>query len=220
MQRIVVHLAMLLALLVVLTFPSLGTAKAFTKSMRIPLEALVSVPLSDGSTETVSLSGLIHVVLHLALPEGLAWPPDSTWPTDPIYPSDPMRIAVNLEHVAGVGEVTGLRYVATGADRVTFSSFPPDPVIPLNLEFSLIPLVPPNPIFPADPIIPLDIELLITISLETGEIEVTIGEISVQTPPRHPCHQWALKLTGSARGKSPLSTHHFLPSTRPMYYML
>ena len=41
-----------------------------------------------------------------------------------------------------------------------------------------------------------------------------------QTPPRHPCHQWELKLTGSSRGKSPLGTRHFLPYTRSMYYML
>src|SRR5437660_4221700 len=41
----------------------------------------------------------------------------------------------------------------------------------------------------------------------------------VQTPPRHPCHQWELKLTGSSRGKSPLGTRHFLPYTRSMYYM-
>jgi hypothetical protein len=42
----------------------------------------------------------------------------------------------------------------------------------------------------------------------------------VQTPPRHPCHQWERKLTGSSRGKSPLGTRHFLPYTRPMSYML
>jgi uncharacterized protein YbbK (DUF523 family) len=41
-----------------------------------------------------------------------------------------------------------------------------------------------------------------------------------QTPPRHPCHQWELKLTGFSRGKSWLGTHHFLPYTRSMYYML
>src|SRR6266704_6465780 len=41
-----------------------------------------------------------------------------------------------------------------------------------------------------------------------------------QTPPRHPCHQWELKPTGSSRGKSPLGTRHFLPYTRSMYYML
>ena len=44
--------------------------------------------------------------------------------------------------------------------------------------------------------------------------------ITLQTPPRHPCHQWELKLTGSSRGKSPLGTRHFLPYTRSMYYML
>ena len=30
-----------------------------------------------------------------------------------------------------------------------------------------------------------------------------------QTPPRHPCHQWELKLTGSSREKSPLGSARF-----------
>jgi hypothetical protein len=33
--------------------------------------------------------------------------------------------------------------------------------------------------------------------------------LSYQTPPRHPCHQWELKLTGSSRGKSPLGSARF-----------
>jgi hypothetical protein len=41
-----------------------------------------------------------------------------------------------------------------------------------------------------------------------------------QTPPRHPCHQWELKLTGASWEKSPLGTRHFPPYTYPMYYML
>jgi len=41
-----------------------------------------------------------------------------------------------------------------------------------------------------------------------------------QTPPRHPCHQWELKRTGSSREKSPLGTRHFPPYTHLMYYML
>ena len=32
-----------------------------------------------------------------------------------------------------------------------------------------------------------------------------------QTPPRHPCHQWELKPTGSCRGKSRLGTRPFFP---------
>jgi len=34
----------------------------------------------------------------------------------------------------------------------------------------------------------------------------TYGE---QTPPRHPCHQWELKRTGSSREKSPLGSARF-----------
>jgi hypothetical protein len=43
---------------------------------------------------------------------------------------------------------------------------------------------------------------------------------AAQTPPRHPCHQWELKRTGSSREKSPLGTRHFPPYTHLMYYML
>jgi hypothetical protein len=32
---------------------------------------------------------------------------------------------------------------------------------------------------------------------------------SMQTPPRHPCHQWELQPTGLSGGKSPLGSAHF-----------
>ena len=54
----------------------------------------------------------------------------------------------------------------------------------------------------------------------TPERSATRRSATAQTPPRHPCHQWERKLTGSSRGKSPLGTRHFLPYTRPMSYML
>ena len=57
-------------------------------------------------------------------------------------------------------------------------------------------------------------------ALIAGEVPLMIAERAPQTPPRHPCHQWELKLTESSRGKSPLGTRHFLPYTRSMYYML
>jgi hypothetical protein len=42
----------------------------------------------------------------------------------------------------------------------------------------------------------------------------------VQTPPRHPFHQWELKPTGYGPGKSPLGTPHFSPYNPPIYYIL
>ena len=169
MQRIVVHLALLLALSVALTFPSLGTAKPLMKSLHVPLEGTVFVPLSDGSLDMVSLSGVLHVVLRVV------------YPSDPVFPGDPIRVAVNLEQMVGVGADTGLEYVATGATQVALSSYPPDPIIPLTLVGSLIAAFPPNPIYPTDPLLPLTIQMSIGFSLQTGEVDVVIGEISILT---------------------------------------
>jgi hypothetical protein len=43
---------------------------------------------------------------------------------------------------------------------------------------------------------------------------------AVQTPPRHPFHQWELKPTGYCPGKSSLGTPHFSPYNPPIYYIL
>jgi hypothetical protein len=42
----------------------------------------------------------------------------------------------------------------------------------------------------------------------------------VQTPPRHPLHQWELKPTGFFRVKSPLGRSHVPPYNMPMYYIM
>src|SRR5215475_3701055 len=46
--------------------------------------------------------------------------------------------------------------------------------------------------------------LVITLAVCTAP-----GWQAPQTPPRHPCHQWELKLTGSSREKSPLGSARF-----------
>jgi hypothetical protein len=92
-----------------------------------------------------------------------------------------MRIGVNLQGVSGLGAETGLRYLAVGGEQVNFATIPSDPILPLDLSFSLIPpdpTTPADPIFPTDPILPLDVTVVLTVN-ENGQVVVTIGEISV-----------------------------------------
>jgi homogentisate 1,2-dioxygenase len=44
-----------------------------------------------------------------------------------------MRIHVNLDQVTGVGDLTGFRYNATGAEQVNLPAQPPDPTSNLAL---------------------------------------------------------------------------------------
>ena len=111
MQRIVSLLPQFLACVFVLAIPSLGaTAQPVTTSLHIPLEETVFVPLAD-DIDTVSLAGFVHVVFHVS-------------PPSPISPPNPIRIHINLQHVSGFGDVTGLQYVATGASRMDLPSVP------------------------------------------------------------------------------------------------
>jgi len=57
-------------------------------------------------------------------------------------------------------------------------------------------------------------------ALGRPKIDQELDALIVQTPPRHPLHQWELKPTGYFRGKSPLGTPHFSPYNPPMYYIL
>ena len=176
MQKIVSQLTLVLALIFVLAFPALGKVQLFsrplTMSLHVPFAGTVSVPLADATTDTVTLTGVLHLVLHVV-------------PPDPILPTDPMRVRVNLEQVAGVGEDTSLRYLAVGADQVNFATVPPDPILPLDLSFSLVqlpdPTVPPDPISPPNPVLPLDVAVFLTLT-EDGQWEATIGEMSVPAP--------------------------------------
>jgi hypothetical protein len=158
MQRSL-HLLMLLAAALCLTVPAHG-APPVTTSLQVPLDGTVFVPLNNG-VDTVALTGYVHVVTHV-----------------PALPSDPIRIHVNLDQVAGVGEVTGLLYVATGANRINFPSFPTDPI---NLGFDLRAVrAPSDPITPPDPVVPLDISLRLSFNEDTGALsEVSIVSVSV-----------------------------------------
>jgi hypothetical protein len=138
-------------------------AQPVTSSIQITLAgAAVFVPLSDGSFDQVALSGMVHVVTHAA-------------PGDPCAPTDPCRIQINLDQVSGVGDISGLRYNATGANRINLPSLALDSI---NLGFNLMPA--PPPIVPPNPIIPLDISFIVTFNPDMGELmNMTIESMSV-----------------------------------------
>jgi hypothetical protein len=132
-----------------------------TTSLRVSFTESVFVP-STG--ESVALSGLVHVVIHQS-------------PPNPVSPPDPIRFHVSLSHASGLGEVTGLRYVAMGASRIDLPGVPTDPMFQLDLAFSLNPTRRPDA--PPNPIIPLDISLLVSFSIETFQWSVEILSVSV-----------------------------------------
>ena len=172
MQRSL-HLPMLLAVALCLTVPAYG-APPVTTSLQVPLDGTVFVPLNNG-VDTVVLTGYVHVVTQVPTPG------------DPIQPSDPIRIHVNLDQVAGVGDLTGFRYVGTGMNRINLPTTPGDP---MNLGFDLLalelppdPVLPTDPVFPTDPVMPLDISFRIFINPDTGVLtNVIIESISVPVP--------------------------------------
>lgn len=96
-----------------------------------------------------------------------------------MHPSDPMRIKINLNQVSGIGDLSGLRYEAFGANRINIS--PPNPVAELNLGYT----IKPTNITPSDPVggktfFPLDITFELFSSIETGQITATL--VSMEVP--------------------------------------
>jgi hypothetical protein len=134
-------------------------AQPITTSMQVPLFGTVDVPLTNGSFDSVDLSGVVHVVTHGATP------------------TDPMRIHVNLDQVTGVGDLTGFRYIATGADQQDFPGTPGDPML---VSFDLRPLgAPPDPVLPGDPM-RLDISFIFTFGIDSGVLlDVDIESMTV-----------------------------------------
>ncbi|HWP24199.1 MAG TPA: hypothetical protein VNM15_08510, partial [Candidatus Binatia bacterium] len=157
----VFHLSILVAALLGVAHLAAG-AQPVTTSMQLPLAGTVFVPLSNGGFDAVALAGQAHVVTHVI-------------PPGPFTPPNPVRIHVNLDQVFGVGDITGLRYNATGANRINLPAIPRDPV---NLGFNLQPDGP--PVTPPNPIIPLDISFILTFNPDTGALSnVVIESMSV-----------------------------------------
>jgi len=140
-----------------------------TTSRQVPLAGTVFVSLSNGSLDGVGLTGAAQVVTQVATP------------------TDPVLVNVNLDQVAGVGDLTGFRYVGTGMNQINLPTTPGDP---MNLGFDLLavelppdPVLPSDPVFPTDPVMPLDISFRLLINPDTGVLtNVIIESISVPLP--------------------------------------
>ena len=169
--------ALLTAGPVVEALPSGPPVIPITTVLDVPLAGTVAVPLGDTTVDMVDLSGMVHVVSQVVLPNG-----------PPVAPM--VRIYVNLFGVHGMGDVTGMSYEATGAAHIISPSGPP--VAPVTFQFALVPDGP--PIIPPNPIIPLDITYEFVFSVDTGGLtDVMILSISVPVTRRQP--RW------EARGK-------------------
>ncbi|MGE5217152.1 MAG: hypothetical protein ACM3SP_09160 [Chloroflexota bacterium] len=162
------RIAVLAAALSFWLSPAALHAQAVTSSLQLPLVGDVSVPLSDGSFDGVSLSGFAHVFSYVRT-------------SGPFQPSDPYRIQINLDQVSGVGDVTGFRYQGTGAFRI---NLPMAPVDPINVSFDLrVAGVPPNPTLPTDLYMPLDISFVFNFDPFGDTLtNVSIQSISVPVP--------------------------------------
>ena len=159
------RLAVLGAILLVPGQPT--AAPAIVSNLVVPFEGIVEVPLTDDITDSVELTGAIHVKSVLS-------------PTDPCR----CQIEVNLIGVSGEGSVTGLHYQAVGSDVLSptpppisesldfFLVIPPNPIVPPN------PTVPPNPVVPPNPILPLRVTLEFVFD-GAALIDVTVGEVTI-----------------------------------------
>jgi hypothetical protein len=163
------NLTSVITAVIALTICAPVQAGMVTTSRQVPLAGTVFVSLSNGSLDGVALSGAAHVVTQVA------------------QPGNPMHINVNLDQVAGVGDLTGFRYVGTGTNRINLPTIPGDPI---NLGFDLLavelplgPILPTDPVFPTDPVMPLDISLRLFINPDTGVLtNVNIESMSVPVP--------------------------------------
>jgi hypothetical protein len=124
-----IHPAAIFLAFALCTYAPAEGSQPVTSSVQIPLAGTVFVPLSEGSFNQVALSGMVHVVTCAA-------------PGDPCAPTDPCRIQINLDQVFGVRDISGLRYNATGANRINLAFIPSDAV---NLGFNLMPTDPDHP---------------------------------------------------------------------------
>jgi hypothetical protein len=63
MQKMIFQCTLFLAVSFVLAFPALGQVQLFshplTESLRVPFTGTVSVPLTDATTDTVALTGVL-----------------------------------------------------------------------------------------------------------------------------------------------------------------
>jgi hypothetical protein len=142
-------------------------APAIVSNLVVPFEGIVEVPLSDDITDSVELTGAIHVKSVL-------------------QPVDPCRcqIEVNLHRRLRRRQRDRLalprrrlRCPAAKSPPISesvdfFLLIPPNPIVPPN------PTVPPNPVVPPNPILPLRVTLEFVFD-GAALIDVTVGEVTI-----------------------------------------
>ena len=114
-----------------------------TSSVHLWLDDTLQLTLTDSTVDEIPLAGPVHVVAH-ATPTAAG--------------EFAVRVLVNLHDVTGVGQATGARYVAVGAERFEALVGPPDEV-QLFPTFPLERLAPPDSVTPPDPYVTLRIRL-------------------------------------------------------------
>src|SRR5262249_46527711 len=103
------NLTAVIAAVIALTICAPVHAGLVTTSLQVPLAGTVFVELNNGSLDSIALTGAAHVVTQVCVPSD---------PITPCQPGAPVRITANLDQVAGVGDLTGFRYVGTGINRI------------------------------------------------------------------------------------------------------
>lgn len=128
-----------------------AAAGLVTSSLMVPFTGLFN---PGGTNEPVALTGRVHIVTQLQ-------------PGDPCAPGDPCRLFVNLADVKGVGQNSGARYIAIGAQVLQPTDpctpgdpcTPTDPCIPTDpcrIQFVIMPVsTPGEPNAPANPVMPI-----------------------------------------------------------------
>jgi hypothetical protein len=113
-------------------------------NVHLVLDDILALPLTDGQTDPIALTGGVHVVAHATPATGGTFD---------------VRVLVNLHGVRGVGGLTGTPYVAVGAARFRGQGVAPLTHHEIIGAFALETLHPPDPVVPPNPVLVLRVRL-------------------------------------------------------------
>jgi hypothetical protein len=136
-------------------------------NIHLVLDDILALPLTGGQTDTVPLTGDVHVVAHATPATGGTFD---------------VRLLVNLHGVRGVGELTGVSYIAVGAARFEGQGVAPSTHHEVIGAFALETLHPPDPAVPPDPVLLLRIQLSLQADGTVLEPTIAIEPPSVDLP--------------------------------------
>ena len=135
-------------------------------NVHLVLDDILALPLTDGQTDPIPLTGDVHVVAHATPATGGAFD---------------VRVLVNLHGVRGVGGLTGTPYVAVGAARFQGQGVAPSTQQEIIGAFALE-THPPDPIVPPDPTLILRLQLSFQADGTVLEATVQVHAPSVDLP--------------------------------------